>query len=74
MRGGDKRQDGLFSYASLEARVPANRPLRAVRTLVDEALKAMLREFGRLRGGASVDRSGATASRSPVAGVLLDTQ
>ncbi len=45
MRGGDKRQDGLFSYVSLEARVPANHPLR---TVVDEALKAMSRDFGRL--------------------------
>ena len=48
MRGGDKRQDGLFSYVSLEARVPANHPLRTVRTMVDEALKAMSRDFGRL--------------------------
>ena len=48
MRGRDKRQDGLFSYVSLEARVPANHPLRAVRTMVDEALKAMSRDFGRV--------------------------
>ena len=48
MRGGDKRQDGLFSYVSLEARVPANHPLRTVRTMVDEALVAMSRDFGRL--------------------------
>ena len=51
MRGGDKRQDGLFSYVSLEARVPANHPLRTIRTIrtmVDEALKAMSRDFGRL--------------------------
>ncbi len=48
MRGGDKRQDGLFSYVSLEARVPADHPLRTVRTMVDEALKAMSRDFGRL--------------------------
>jgi transposase len=48
MRGGDKRQDGLFSYVSLEARVPANHPLRTVRTMVDEALKAMSRDFGHL--------------------------
>ncbi len=74
MRGGDKRQDGLFSYVSLEARVPANRPLCTVRTMVDEALKTTSRDFVRLLGGASVDRSGATASRTPVAGVLPDRQ
>ena len=48
MRGGDKRQDGLFSYVSLEARVPASHPLRTVRAMVDEALKAMSRDFGRV--------------------------
>ncbi|CAO3445763.1 Transposase [Azospirillum argentinense] len=28
MRGSDKRSEGLFSYVSCEARVPANHPLR----------------------------------------------
>ncbi len=35
MRGADKKQDGIFSYVSLEARVPQDHPLRAVRTMVD---------------------------------------
>lgn len=51
MRGNDDRQDGLFSYVSLDARVPRNHPLRAVRTMVDEALKLMSRDFGRLYSG-----------------------
>ncbi|HEY5700559.1 MAG TPA: IS5 family transposase [Gammaproteobacteria bacterium] len=51
MRGNDDRQDGLFSYVSLDARVPGNHPLRAVRTMVDEALSSMSRDFGRLYSG-----------------------
>jgi len=31
MRGADVQQGGLFSYVSVESRVPASRPLRAVR-------------------------------------------
>lgn len=48
MRGTDNRQDGLFSYISLEARVPNNHPLRSIRGMVDEALKAMSRDFTRI--------------------------
>ena len=45
MRGIDDRQDGMFSYVSLEDRVPPSHPLRPVRTIVDEALAAMTAEF-----------------------------
>jgi transposase len=38
MRGEDRRSGGLFSYVDLEARVPADHPLRPIRTIVDEAL------------------------------------
>lgn len=48
MRGGDDRNEGLFSYVSCEARVPADHPLRAIRALVDEALEVLSPEFGRL--------------------------
>jgi len=48
MRGNDQRQDGMFSYISLEARVPSNHPLRPIRVMVDEALKAMSRDFARI--------------------------
>jgi len=41
MRGEDLQQHDLFSYGSLEERVPANHPLRPIRTMVDEALKAL---------------------------------
>lgn len=48
MRGVDVQQGGMFSYVSLEDRVPADHPLRAVRRLLDEALSSMSREFDRV--------------------------
>ena len=48
MRGVDERGCGLFSYVDLEARVPADHPLRAIRVLVDEALAALSADFARL--------------------------
>ena len=48
MRGSDDRSEGLFSYVSCEARVPADHPLRAIRALVDEALEVLSAEFERL--------------------------
>ena len=45
MRGEDQRSGGLFSYVDLEARVPAEHPLRPIRTIVDEALSALSGEF-----------------------------
>lgn len=38
MRGEDREARGMFSYVRLEERVPADHPLRAMRTLVNEAL------------------------------------
>jgi transposase len=38
MRGTDQSDGGLFSYVSLEERIPADHPLRAMRLLVDEVL------------------------------------
>jgi len=52
MRGDDTRQDSLFSYVSLEARVPQAHPLRPVRTMVDLALKSMSRDFAKLYASA----------------------
>ena len=48
MRGRDEGGDGLFSYVDLEARVPVDHPLRAIRVLVDEALAALSPDFERL--------------------------
>ena len=48
MRGGDNRTGELFSYVDLEARVRRDHPLRAIRTIVNEALSALEREFAAL--------------------------
>ncbi|MEO7890992.1 MAG: IS5 family transposase [Vicinamibacterales bacterium] len=45
MRGDDRQPESMFSYVSAEQRVPPDHPLRAIRTLVDEILQAMSREF-----------------------------
>ena len=50
MRGEDLQQTELFSYGTLEARVPADHPLRPVRKMVDEALEAMSERFDRIYG------------------------
>src|SRR6202162_4775179 len=48
MRGEDQRSEGFFSYVRLEARIPADHPLRAIRALADEALSGLSRDFDRL--------------------------
>jgi transposase len=48
MRGADVDQGGLFSYVSMEQRVPPTHPLRRVRVLLDEALGSMSRDFDRV--------------------------
>jgi transposase len=45
MRGNDQKQVGIFSYVSLEERVPTEHPLRRIRPLVDEVFQGMNREF-----------------------------
>ena len=50
MRGEDLQQHELFSYGSLDERVPANHPLRPIRTMVDEALKALSGRFDEIYG------------------------
>src|SRR5260370_9994679 len=48
MRGTDTQQSWMFSYLSPEERVPANHPLRPIRLMVDDALKALSPSFSRL--------------------------
>ncbi len=48
MRGPDPKQDAMFSYLSPEQRVPADHPLRKIRTLVDSVLQEMSPQLGRL--------------------------
>jgi transposase len=46
MRGNDDQlQPGMFSYVSLEERVPSDHPLREIRDLVDTVLTKMSAEF-----------------------------
>lgn len=45
MRGNDGKQGALFSYVDLEARIPADHPLRPIRTMVEAALKELDSEF-----------------------------
>ena len=45
MRGEDRQQLGVFSYVSLEKRVPKDHPLRLIRPMVDEIFRAMSKEF-----------------------------
>lgn len=48
MRGNEEQQDAVFSYVSLEQRVPADHPLRTIRKMVDEALKELSPQLERL--------------------------
>ena len=48
MRGDERLQDGLYSYVSLEQRVPQDHPLRAIRRLSDEVLRSMSADFDAL--------------------------
>jgi transposase len=41
MRGTDRQQSTMFSYISMERRVPKDHPLRVIRTMADEALKEL---------------------------------
>jgi transposase len=45
MRGDDQQQAGMFSYVSLEERVPQDHPLRRIRETVDEILRGMAKDF-----------------------------
>ena len=45
MRGRQTLQGGIFSYVSLESRIPEDHPLRAMRRLVDTALKRLSRHL-----------------------------
>jgi len=45
MRGTDHQQADMYSYISPEARVRADHPLRAIRTMADAALRSMSERF-----------------------------
>jgi transposase len=41
MRGDDKQQAAMFSYVTMEQRIPANHPMRRIRSMADRALETM---------------------------------
>lgn len=48
MRGAREEQKAMFSYVTLERRIPEDHPLRQIRVLVDRALHRMDRQFDAL--------------------------
>jgi transposase len=48
MRGADERSGSMFSYVSLEDRVPPDHPLRTIRRITDRALERLSPRFGTL--------------------------
>ena len=51
MRGNDGKQGELFSYVSLEARIPKDHPLRPIRAMVEQALAGLDRDFEAMYAG-----------------------
>lgn len=48
MRGEEQKQAAMFSYVTMEQRIPGDHPARAIRAMVDRALHRMDGEFERL--------------------------
>ena len=45
MRGEDEKQSAMFSYVTLEQRIPSDHPLRSIRGMTDRALERMNGKF-----------------------------
>jgi transposase len=74
MRGHADPQGGLFSYVSLERRIPDDHPLRVLKAQVDTALAAMSSDFEAMyshTGRPSV--AGTAAQSNLVDGIALGT-
>jgi len=48
MRGGPEETKQLFTYVDIEDRIAKDHPLRAIRTMVEEVLRGLSREFAKL--------------------------
>ena len=48
MRGADEQAGSMFSYVSLEERIPPDHPLREVRRITDRALERLWPRFATL--------------------------
>ena len=67
MRSPDVTQSAIFSYRTLEQRIPQTHPLRKLRAMVDGILGAMHAQFEALlcAFGAPLDCAGAPAAGEP---------
>ena len=65
MRGDDEQSGHLFSYLSPEQRVPADHPLRAIRTMTDDGPAPVV---AALRGDVCHDRPPVDPARASAAG------
>src|SRR3990172_13048038 len=68
MRGHVDPQSGLFSYFSVEERIPADHPLRRIKAQADSVLASMNAAFDAINvclGGPAFDRPGALAQGEP---------
>jgi hypothetical protein len=72
MRGPDPKRETLFSYVSLESRIPVKRPLRPIRAMISEALAQMDQTFERraFQRGRHDDRGLGFAQELPAQGRL----
>jgi transposase len=68
MRGEDKKQSAMFSYVSLERRIPMDHPLRSIRSMADRALEQMSSTFD---GVYSVTGRPSIAPERLIRGLLL---
>jgi transposase len=48
MRGEDQKQTAIYSYVTLEARIPADHPARQIRAMANRALARLDAEFEKL--------------------------
>jgi len=48
MRGEEQKQAAMFSYVTLEQRIPADHPARRIRAMADRALQALDADFDQL--------------------------
>ena len=73
MRGADERSGSMFSYVSLEERVPQDHPLRAIRRITDRALERLSLRDGS-RKTLTSDRAEHAASFSRDGALYVDSR
>ncbi len=67
MRGDDQQPEAMFSYISLETRIPPDHPLRALRPMVDAVLADLAPVQRDLRHDGPAGHSAGEAAACPVA-------